>query len=100
MLVRETLNHPSLLMNMNAAGGSGGNTIVNMIVRVDGLLDRDKVQFVLDSGAALSMVRYDAVNPVYHLHIQIDGISAAVGANGLPLDVIGQVKLPVKLREF
>ena len=87
-------------MNLNAAGGGGCSTVINTIVRVDGLLDQDKAQFVLDSGTALSVVRYDTVNPAYRQHIQTDGICAAVGANGLLLDVIGRVKLPVRLREF
>ena len=99
-LAREKPNHPSLLTNLNAAGGGGCSTAVNTIVRVDGLLDQDKMQYVLDSGAALSVVRYDTVNPAYHQHIQTDGISAAVGANGLPLDIIGRFKLPVRLKEF
>ena len=46
------------------------------------------------------MVRYDTINPAYRQHIQTDGICAAVGANGLPLDIIGRVKLPVRLGEF
>ena len=80
-------------------GGGGGNTTVNTIVRVDGLLGQDKVQFVLDSGAALSVVRYDVVNPAYHQSIQKEGASAAVGANGQSLEVVGRVNLPIKLGE-
>ena len=64
---------------------------------MDGLLGQDKVQFVLDSGAALSVVRYDAVNPAYHRSIQKERASAAVGAKGQSLDVMGQVNLPIKL---
>ena len=54
-------------------GGDGGNTSVNTIVRVDGLLCQDKVRFVLDLGAALSVVRDYVVNPAYHQNIQKEG---------------------------
>ena len=69
-LAPETLNHPSLLMNRNAAGGGSGN-MINMIVQV---LGEDKMQFIVDSGAALSVVHYDTVNPVYHQRIQKEGV--------------------------
>ena len=92
-------DHPSLLSNSETVGSGFENISINTIVRVDGLLGQDKVQFVLDSGAALSVVRYDVVNPAYHRSIKKEGASAAVGANGQSLDVIGRVTLPIKLGE-
>ena len=36
----------------------------------------------------------------YHPHILKEGSCVAVGTNGLLLDVVDRMKLPVKLREF
>ena len=96
-LAHKKLNHPFLLSKM--VGGGGKNTSVNTIVRVDGLLGQDKVQFVLDSGAALSLVRYDAVNPAYLQNIQKEEAIAPIGANSQSLHVMGRVNLPIKLGE-
>ena len=95
-LVREQLNHPHL--STNVRGGEG--YVVNTIVRVNGELGRANVQFILDSGAAISVVNYKCVGEPYRNLIQTKGASAAVGANGHPLNVVGQVQMPVKLGEF
>ena len=76
-------------MNSKVVDGGHGNTIISKIVWVDGFLDQDKFQFVLDSCIALSVLHYEIVNPTYHQCIQKEWASAVVGANGLLLDVIG-----------
>ena len=73
---------------------------MNTIVRVAGLLGQSSVRFVLDSGAAVSVVDYGVVEKPYGDLIQKEGVTTAVGANGLPLNVVGKVHLPVKLGNF
>ena len=90
------MNHPHLFTNVR--GGEG--YVVNTIVRVNGELGRANVQFILDSGAAISVVDYKCVGEPYRNLIQTNRASAAVGANGHPLNVVGQVQMPVKLGEF
>jgi len=59
-----------------------------------------KYRFLLDSGAAVSVVRLDALDPEWHSQIETKSLRTAVGADGLPLDVVGQVVAPVSLGEF
>jgi len=56
------------------------------------------VQFLLDTGAAVSVIRYDTLGePLQQL---INPIQVATfGANGSPLDVVGQVKATIKIGE-
>ena len=46
------------------------------------------------------MVNYEIVGEFYHRLIQEEKISAVIGANGLPFNVVMKVKIPVKLGEF
>ena len=62
-----------------------------------GLLGQTYFHFVLDSGAAISVVNYGVVGRSYGGRIQMDGVSTAMGTNGLPLNVVGKTKLTVKL---
>ena len=95
-LAREPLVHPR--EPGNTEGGVG--YIVNTIVRVTGSLGQTNVQFVLDSGAGVSVVDYRVVEELYGDRIQKDGGAAPIGANGLPLHVVGKIQLPVKLGCF
>ena len=73
---------------------------INSIFRVDGKMGSTKYRFLLDSGAAVSVVRLDALDPEWHSQIETKNLRTAVGADGLPLDVVGQVVAPVSLGEF
>ena len=78
-----------------------GSPICNTILQVQGLLHQHPVTFLLDSGAAVSVVHYDKLPPKC-----ADGLSqvmtdtSMVGANGQPLEVVGQVELPVTVGKF
>ena len=65
-----------------------------MVVRVSGVLGWSNVQFILHSGAAISVVDYKCVGESYRSLIQTKGASTAVDH---PLNVVGQVQMPVKL---
>ena len=43
------------------------------------------------------MVNYETVGEFYHKLIQEERVSSAIGANGLPLNVVGKVNIPVRL---
>lgn len=45
----------------------------------------------------MSVVRLDAIHPQYHDYISAVNSRITVGAGGLPLEVVGQVTLPVSI---
>ncbi|MCY4092857.1 MAG: hypothetical protein OXF62_18730, partial [Caldilineaceae bacterium] len=59
---------------------------VNAVFYVDGYIDKTPTQFLLDSGAAMSVVNYNVVReqPITKVY------TCAVGANGTRLVVVGQ----------
>ena len=58
-------------------------------------------RFLLDSGAAVSVVRRDALDDCWGKHISpITGIPNTVAADGFPLEVVGRVVIPVSLGQF
>ena len=58
---------------------------INSIYSVNGYIGDTPVNFLVDSGAALSVVHYNLVKDM-----QLTQTShCAVGANGSPLDVVG-----------
>ena len=59
-----------------------------------------KYQFLLDSGAAMSVARLDALDPQWRSQIITENQRTVVGADGPPLDVVGQVVAPLSLCEF
>ena len=69
---------------------------VNSIYCVSGLLNDVPTNFLVDSGAAMSVVHH---NLVKGSHITKQG-GLAVGANGSPLDVVGQAVVTVMLGNF
>ena len=88
-LAGSTLNPP----------GNGRVCDVNVVINVHGLLSDSNVQFLLDSGAAQSVVHYDALDESQRR--QITSVETMMlGANGLPLDVKGCIELPVRLGLF
>ena len=69
---------------------------INSIFSVNGCIHTTPIKFMLDSGAAVSVVSHHIVR-----HIPITAIETiAVGANGSPLDIIGQVSADILLGEF
>ena len=68
----------------------------NSIYCVNGFIGDTPVNFLVDSGAAMSVVHY---NLVKHLHC-MDTTRYAVGANGNPLDVVGQTTATITLSNF
>ena len=90
-LVETTLNPP----------GNKGVCNVNVVINVQGLLDGSHVQFLLDSGAALSVVRYETSDEGWQRKLtSIETLM--LGANGHLLDVKGRIEIlispePVKI---
>ena len=69
---------------------------VKSIYWVNGFLNDVPTNFLVDSGAAMSVVHY---NLVKGSHITKQG-GLAVGANGSPIDVVGQAVVTVMLGNF
>ena len=63
-------------------------------MRVHGFMGDSPVEFLIDSGAAVSVVRYETIP---HSMVIANSASSAVGANGDSLDVIGCIELAVIL---
>ena len=61
-----------------------------------GLLGGRPVHFLIDSGAAVSVVSHDILSTSARANIT-KAAPLTVGANGLPLDVLGSVKLQVNV---
>ena len=67
-------------------------TTVNAIFYVNGNISNRQTDFLLDSGAAISVVHHKLIPS----HISISGATtAAVSVTGTPLDITGQATLPV-----
>ena len=70
------------------------DTTVNAIFYIHGSVDNRPMDFLLDSGAAISVIHHKTLPD----HINITNATiAAVSANGAPLDVAGKVILTVTL---
>ena len=65
---------------------------VNSVLWVDGTVGAQQLQFLLDSGAAFSLIRRDKL-PESTLRLMEQATVSTVGANGLPMDVVGQISL-------
>ena len=68
----------------------------NSIYCVHGFIGDTPVNFLVDLRAAMLVVHH---NLVKHLHC-MDTTRHAVGANGSPLDVVGQTTATITLRNF
>ena len=73
---------------------------INTVLRINGLLGHSPVTFLLDSGATISVVRLDTLTTDLGSQITTTGLATPIGANGSPLDMIGQVKIPVTIGSF
>ena len=71
-----------------------------MVLQANSSIELDHpVEFLLDSGAVISAVHYDAL-PV-NLRIRMESYSMVmVGANGLPLDVAGEITATLTVVSF
>ena len=69
---------------------------VNSIFSVDGYLHDTHIKFLLDSGAAISVINYNVVRdtPITPIHTR------AISANGSPLDVIGETVADIILGDL
>ena len=76
-----------------------GTMDVNAVLQAEGKIGNSPVQFLLDSGAAVSVICCDMV-PVSAMRRMEPASSSTVAANGLPLDVVGQVSVPVSLSGY
>ena len=73
---------------------------INTVLRINGLLGHSPVTFLLDLGATISVVRLDALTADLRSQITTSRLTTPVGANGSPLDMVGQVKIPVTIGRF
>ena len=70
--------------------------VVNSVLQVDGTIDSQKVQFLHNSRAAVLLIQHDKLSQS-SLCLMEGATMSTVGANRLPMDVVGQVSLPVCL---
>ena len=73
---------------------------INKILHIPGSIGSSPVTFLLDSGAAISVIRLDTLDTHVRNQITDAGLMAPIGANSSPLDVIGQITLPVNIGNF
>ena len=73
---------------------------INKILHIPGSIGSSPVTFLLDSGAAISVIRLDILDTHVRNQITDAGLMAPIGANSSPLDVIGQITLPVNIGNF
>ena len=73
---------------------------ISSILRITGSIGPSPVTFLLDSGAAVSVIRLSILNSQFRNQVIETGSTDPVGTNGSPLDVIGQVTLPVNVGNF
>lgn len=71
---------------------------INAILYADGHVGKVPTKILLDTGAAVSVARYNFLQEEYRQKLVES--TGAVGANGMPLDVVGKVKMAVSLGSF
>ena len=71
----------------------------NSLPQVKGHIEKTPTTFLLDSGAAVSVIHTDALPDTFQEKVltRSPHLPVIVGANGLALDVTGQVTLPIVL---
>ena len=67
---------------------NGEYSTINIILKVTGSLGYSPVTFLLDSGAAVSVIRLSTLSKEYRNSILSAGLPAPIGAIGSPLDVV------------
>ena len=66
------------------------------VLQVEGKIGTKPVRFLFDSGAALSIVSYDVIEDVTCLQ-PVTATLSAVGANGMPLEIVGETLVSVAI---
>ena len=69
-------------------------------MRAKGAVGNLPMEFLLDSGAAVSVVRHGALNVHYQNQLNNSSTLTAVTANGASLNILGQVDLPITIGKF
>ena len=69
------------------------------MLQVHGMLGNDPIDFLVDSGAAVSVVTNDILPASISTRI-IREAPHTVGANGSALDVLGRLEIPITLGQF
>ena len=67
---------------------------------LEGTIGSLPVEFLLDSGAAVSVVHHGVLNTYYQNQITSSSTLTAVTANGASLNILGQVNLPFIIGKF
>ena len=75
------------------------NINLDVILFTEGLINESPVRFLLDSGAAVSVIKKDSLPKQSHSDIT-ETKTLAVTANGTPLNVVGQITLTVTMEQF
>ena len=70
------------------------------MLKIDGYLGTLPVQFLLDSGAAVSVIWYENLDSYYQQQITKASTAAAVTTNGSALEVVGQIIMPISITQF
>lgn len=69
-------------------------------MKITGSLDHLPLTFLLDSGVAVSIVHLGALPSESRKKIVTAGLAAPIGANGSPLDMVGQITIPIIISNF
>ena len=93
---------PKILNGQMQQMGNNELSCINTILLIIGLISHSSVIFCLDSGTTctMSVIRLDAIASKLCDKITSDTSSTPIEANGSPLDVVGQMKLPVVIGNF
>ena len=75
------------------------NINLDVILFTEGLINKSPVRFLLDSGAAVSVIKQESLPEQSHSDITETNTSA-VTANGSHLNVVGQITLAVLMEQF
>ena len=73
---------------------------INSVLRAKGAMGNLPMEFLLDSGASVSVVRHGALNVHYQNQMNSSSTLTAVTANGGSLNILGQADLPVTIGKF
>ena len=69
------------------------------MLKVNGEVNRKELSVLIDSGATVSAISQEVVGEPY-IHRPESEHATTIGANGLPLDVVGHVTLPVAIGDL
>jgi len=72
---------------------------LNAVLFTEGFANQLPIRFLLDSGAAVSVINFESL-PIQNHSAITETKSAAISANGMPLEVIGQIMLLISMKEF